>query len=219
MRHFVVALLLFTSILARAGDPSAGKIVHPLAPAPLLALLRSGGNVIYFRHAATLVSAQHHTNHLRFCSTQRNLSEGGRAQARAIGEAFRRLGIGVDKVLASPYCRTMDTGRLAFGRVESSMDLFALGQPDHPEDRSRAEWLRRRLGTPPTAPGKNTVLVGHGSSLDSVTGEFLSEGEAAIARPDGTGSFRLVARVQAEQWVDWSRPAAMTDAPAGASLR
>ena len=82
------------------------------------------------------------------------------------------------------------------------MDLYSLGQPKHPDDKARAERLRERLGSPP-APGKNTVLVSHGSPLDSVAGEFLNEGEAAVARPDGNGRFRLVARVRAEQWAEW----------------
>ena len=202
MRQLIVALLLFTSVFARADDPFASKIVDPLAPAELLELLRGGGNVIYFRHAATTNIADRDASRLDDCSTQRNLNDEGRAQARAIGDAFRRLGIAVDEVLASPYCRTLDTARLAFGRVEASMDLYSLGQPKHPDDKARAERLRARLGSPP-APGKNSVLVSHGSPLDSVAGEFLNEGEAAVARPDGNGRFRLVARVRAEQWAEW----------------
>ena len=202
MRQLIVALLLFGALFARADDPFASKINNPLAPAELLALLRDGGNVIYFRHAATTNITDRDASRLDDCSTQRNLSDEGRAQARAIGDAFRRLGIAVDAVLASPYCRTQDTARLAFGRVEVAIDLFSLGQPKHPDDKARAERLRERLGTPPAA-GKNTVLVSHGSPLDSVAGEFLNEGEAAVARPDGSGRFRLVARVRAEQWADW----------------
>lgn len=184
-----------------AGDPFVSKIQSP-PPAELLELLRGGGNVIYIRHAATPNTADLDKTNLDNCATQRNLSEEGRAQARGIGEAFRRLNIPVGEVLASPYCRTMDTARLAFGRVEKSMDLFSLGQPEHPDDRARAELLRKRLGTPP-ARGVNTILVSHGSPLDSVAREFLREGEAAIARPTGDGAFRIVARVQAEQWGEW----------------
>ena len=204
MRRLILALLLCTSVFAWA-DPFASRLVDPLAPAELVALLRGGGNVIYFRHAATTNIADREASRLGDCATQRNLNDEGRAQARAIGEAFRRLGITVDAVLASPYCRTMDTGRLAFGRVEASMDLFSLGQPTHPDDKARAELLRLRLGTP-AAPGKNTVLVSHGSPLDAVAGEFLNEGEAAVARPDGKGGFRLVARVRAEQWAQMAAP-------------
>ena len=54
------------------------------------------------------------------CATQRNLDELGRAQARAVGEAFRQHGVRVDKILSSPLCRCLETARLmALGPVES----------------------------------------------------------------------------------------------------
>jgi broad specificity phosphatase PhoE len=52
------------------------------------------------------------------CETQRNLDEQSRAEARAIGQAVRALGIPVGAVLSSGYCRTRDTAALAFGRAE-----------------------------------------------------------------------------------------------------
>src|SRR5215472_4319256 len=54
------------------------------------------------------------------CATQRNMDERGRAQARAVGEAFRQHGVRVDKILSSPLCRCLETARLmALGPVES----------------------------------------------------------------------------------------------------
>src|SRR6266545_6979699 len=55
------------------------------------------------------------------CATQRNMDERGRAQARALGEAFRRHGVRVDKVLSSPWCRCLETARLmALGPIENA---------------------------------------------------------------------------------------------------
>ena len=45
------------------------------------------------------------------CKTQRNLDDRGRAQASALGAAFRRHGVRVDKVLSSPWCRSSGDGR------------------------------------------------------------------------------------------------------------
>src|SRR5437016_12535202 len=56
------------------------------------------------------------------CATQRNMDERGRAQARAVGEAFRQHGVAVDKILSSPLCRCLETARLMdLGPVESVM--------------------------------------------------------------------------------------------------
>src|SRR6059058_6420847 len=58
------------------------------------------------------------------CATQRNMDERGRAQARAVGEAFRQHGVIVDRILSSPWCRCLETARLmAVGPVETSWAL------------------------------------------------------------------------------------------------
>ena len=53
------------------------------------------------------------------CASQRNLTDKGRGEARAIGEHVKRLGIPIGTVLASPFCRTMETARLAFGKAQA----------------------------------------------------------------------------------------------------
>ena len=83
------------------------------SPAETLKLLRSGGYTIYFRHAAT----ERNPNETgapanEDCAHQRNLSAGGREQARRIGAAVRALKIPVSRVLAGPLCRTMETAHL-----------------------------------------------------------------------------------------------------------
>ncbi len=205
-RRRVIAALPFLPLLgqglalAQSGGPFASNVVPP-AKAQLLQLLRAGGNTIYFRHAETDNFSDRANLKLGDCSTQRNLNEGGRQQSQAIGEAFRKLAIPVGEVLASPYCRCLDTARLAFGQVASAQFLYSLGQPKHPEDLARAELLRQRMLMP--VAGTNTILVSHGSPLDSVAGEFLREGEAAVVRPAAEGKLVVVARIQAEEWATW----------------
>jgi broad specificity phosphatase PhoE len=60
------------------------------------------------------------------CATQRNLSAEGRAHARRIGEAFRKMQIPVGRVLSSPWCRCVETAKLAFGGAEVSEPLSNL---------------------------------------------------------------------------------------------
>ncbi|HEX2333742.1 MAG TPA: histidine phosphatase family protein, partial [Burkholderiales bacterium] len=80
--------------------------------AEVLSLLREGGYVLYFRHTSTDFS-QNDSRMTSFedCASQRNLTDRGRDEARAIGEHVRRLKIPVGEVLASPFCRTMETAR------------------------------------------------------------------------------------------------------------
>jgi phosphohistidine phosphatase SixA len=131
------------------------------------------------------------------CATQRNLTDAGRADARAIGAQLRRLGIPVGRVLASPYCRTMETGRLIFGQAEVSVAVRG-GPADDSGDRYRE--LRALLATPPP-PGTNLGIASHGNPYRAVVGTaYLQEGEAAVIEPLGNGAFRVVARVTKDDW-------------------
>jgi len=178
----------------------AQKSAHPaLGGADLLAALHAGGLVLYFRHADTDWK-QNDTRGMRLedCAAQRNLSDRGRENARAVGAAIRALAIPIGSVLASPLCRTVETAMLAFGVAEKSMAVRE-GGPLPPGSPGRYEALRALLSTP-VAPGANTVIVGHAYPYYSlVGGQYLEEGEADVARPRGA-DFEVVARVGLKQW-------------------
>lgn len=166
--------------------------------------LRRGGHVVAFRHAAT-DSSMDTTDDLSDCSRQRNLSAAGRRQSRAIGRAFRRLGIPVGRVLASPFCRARDTARLAFGRVRLSRALLSVEFRDDPDRRPPP--LGRLLATEPGL-GTNTVLVSHGSAIDEATGVNPEEGGAVVAAPGaGRRGFEIVATPNAGDWPAVARAA------------
>jgi virginiamycin B lyase len=170
-------------------------------PASLAERLRRGGYVLAFRHAATDFSMTDSTRDLRDCSRQRNLTAEGRRQARSIGREFRRLGVPVGRVLASPFCRTRETASLAFGRAVSSRALLSAEffEGERAAQRQPAR-LRRLLARPPRR-ATNTILVSHNFAIDDATGESLAEGEAVIVAPGrGRRGFEVVARLEAGQW-------------------
>ncbi|MGH7306832.1 MAG: histidine phosphatase family protein [Candidatus Rokuibacteriota bacterium] len=147
--------------------------------------LRLPGSVLVVRHSYAPGAFDPPDAKLEDCSTQRNLDENGRAQARRIGEAFRKNAIEVGKVLSSPRCRCLDTARLAFGRAEPWAVLQgALND---------AELRRRRLAETKKAidahhTGPPLVLVTHGSVVTDLTGLNIRMGEFVVLRraPDGT---------------------------------
>lgn len=189
----VAGLLAAAPLAAQPASPGA------LHGADLLAALRGGRYVIYFRHADT----DHRQLDVRGqppedCSKQRNLTDRGREHARAIGQAIQALAIPIGPVLASPLCRTVETAMLAFGRAERSPGAREPGSAPA-GSRERFTELRRLLSTvPPT--GANTVIVGHAYPYYSlVGGQYLDEGEAAVVRPDRAG-FQEVVRLGLAQW-------------------
>jgi len=87
--------------------------------------VRQGGYVIVFRHGATHQD-QADTDPLnpKNVAQQRQLNEAGRAKAKEIGEAFRKLRIPVGQVQSSVFNRAVETGTLmGLGEVTSSLDL------------------------------------------------------------------------------------------------
>ena len=198
LRRSIAALCAAAAFAALAQErSSAPDPQHALEGAALVAALRSGGYTLYFRHTATDFSQNDRSmGAYEECATQRNLSERGREQARRVGEAIRALGLPVGEVVASPFCRTMETGRLMFGRATPSTDVRGFSGPSGTPDYRN---LERILATPP-APGTLRMITSHGNPFRAIAGPpHLGEGEAAVLK--GLGDrWAVVARIRAEDW-------------------
>jgi phosphohistidine phosphatase SixA len=195
---------VLTSLAAVAGAAaltSGGAGAAPDDDAALVRAMQRGGLVLVLRHAATDFSKPDQDPVvLSDCRTQRNLSAHGRADARTIGRGVRRLRLRIGSVLASPFCRTKETARLAFGRFGISRALLNTVDAEHDASwRRQIQAARRLLGTKP-APGMLTVLVTHGSVVVDTTGQTLEEGETLVFRPLGASGFRLVGRILPRDW-------------------
>jgi phosphohistidine phosphatase SixA len=168
--------------------------------------LQQGGNVVFFRHGTTdmLATDQYPLADMADCSKQRNLSPSGVAASKEMGEAIRQLGIPIGDILASPYCRSMDTARYAFGRATASPDLYVRRTEEGWALDEAGEQLKKLVAMLP-APGTNTVLVGHVFNVQKTFGLSPTEGEAIVFRPDGRGGYRVVGQLTATQWGDLVR--------------
>ena len=177
-----------------------------LGDAELVAALRAGGLNIYFRHAATDWSQHDHVSRYGdwlSCDGNRirQLSNTGRAHAKAIGSAMRRLRVPVARIISSPYCRCLETAKaLGLGPVQSATDVMNLRVAQYFGGRdaivSRAQWL---LSTPP-APATNTVIVAHGNVAREATPVYPGEAEAVVFQPLGNRQFRVLGRIPQQRW-------------------
>jgi hypothetical protein len=157
------------------------------------ALLRQGGVVIAFRHALAPGTFDPPGFQPGVCSTQRNLSEEGRAQARRIGEWFKATGLQPARVRSSPWCRCLDTATLAFGAAEP---WAALGSPHGAAEATNAESLdalRRAVATAPR--GHFEAWVTHQFVLSKLVGGGSSSGEGLVLRADAAGAPQVLARM------------------------
>jgi phosphohistidine phosphatase SixA len=176
-----------------------------LAQAEWIAAVRGGGHVIVFRHGAThRDQADTDPLNLKNVAQQRQLNDQGRELARSIGDAMRKLKVPVGQVHTSMFYRAVETGTLlGFGPVTSSADFTEGGQVVTPiENDRRAAAMRKFASTLPPA-GTNIALVSHKPNIMDAFGKDwfnVREGEASIFKPDGSGAYKLVARVQASEW-------------------
>jgi phosphohistidine phosphatase SixA len=160
-----------------------------LAPSPALAddsavvrAVRSGGVAIFLRHGRTTPGVGDPPGwKMGDCSTQRNLDEEGRAQSKRVGAWFSQKRIVPTVVRNSPWCRTRDTARLAFGRSEDWPALANLFENRAPEKRNIEE-VRRYVAA--LGAGEIAVLVSHGSTISAFVGEYLAQGEAVVVRAE-----------------------------------
>ena len=184
MKPWSWALLLWAGFAVAQPDPS------------IVPKLREGGYVLYFRHASTDFSQNDRSmKSYEDCASQRNLTDKGREEARRIGTHVKRLGIPIGEVYASPFCRTMETARLAFGKATATQAVRG-----GPVDPGRYEPLRKIFSTA-VPKGANTVVSSHGNPFYAVAGPpYLAEGEMAAVLPEGDSRFRVIARVRVEEW-------------------
>ena len=193
--RLLLCLLLLTGCAAVEEPTPEG----PLNGVRLVEALQDGGLVVFLRHTETAPGKDADPIDLDDCSTQRALSEQGRQDARDIGAAFKALDLEVGDVLASPYCRTVETAELAFGDVTKEEELLPFPGPGEPGHEEAVERGKALVATEPDK-GKNTVLVSHSSTIEPITGATPEEGGAALFEPDGDGGFRLVAEVPPGGW-------------------
>jgi broad specificity phosphatase PhoE len=157
--------------------------------------MRAPGSVIVLRHSYAPGSFDPPDAKLEDCSTQRNLDETGRAQAKRLGEAFRAHDIMVGRVLSSPRCRCLETARLVFGQVES-WDVL--------QGSLRDNELRKRLLIPVQKAiaehrdGPPLVLVTHGSVVTDLTGLTIRMGAFVVLRRDADGAHAVAGQLYVE---------------------
>ena len=167
--------------------------------------LRAGGHVIVLRHGATHPDqADTDPLNLSNIAKQRQLNDAGRAKAKEIGEAMRKLKIPVAQVTTSMFNRAIETGKLlGFGEVTSTSDVTEGGLVVTPiENDRRTRALRKLAATMPPA-GSNVVIVSHKPNIMDAFGKDwfdVREGEASIFKPDGNGGSKVLVRVQADEW-------------------
>jgi broad specificity phosphatase PhoE len=160
--------------------------------------LNAGGHILMIRHALAPGNGDPANFQIGHCSTQRNLDETGRAQARGLGDWFRANGIGSARIYSSQWCRCLETaGLLRLGAVKElpALNSFYERIQDR-EPNIRA--LRRFIARQPV-DGELIILVTHFVTIGAMTGESVSSGMGVLLELKEDASYEVVGRLTFER--------------------
>ena len=135
-------------------------------------------NVIFLRHALAPGSGDPSNFAKKDCSTQRNLNNEGRSQARLIGHYFKAKKINFSEILTSEWCRCIDTTKeLNLGKWEIFSGLNSFYEGHEKKDKVMAK-LRKKLNS--LSHSDLVLLVTHQVVILAQTGIAPKSGEMVL---------------------------------------
>jgi phosphohistidine phosphatase SixA len=151
------------------------------------------GAVVLFRHANAPGGGDPPGFKLGDCSTQRNLDEAGRVEARQIGATFRSRGVQVGQVLTSEWCRARETAELAFpGQARAEAVFNSLYERKEREKQQTAG--ARKILDAWNGPGVLVVMT-HQVNITALTGVVPESAEGVVLARQG-GAWKIVGRLR-----------------------
>ena len=187
-----MVLLLWLGSVCHLGSASA----QPVLDSSIVAGLEKGKYFILLRHALAPGTGDPDHFKLTDCTTQRNLSEQGRAQARQIGKLLKASGLEEVSVFSSQWCRCKETAMLLdYGKVTelpAINSFFRDFTNKQPQTLETLQWLRSE---PVSRLQQPIILVSHQVNITALTGVFPQSGELLIVELDGSGKLRVVERI------------------------
>lgn len=140
--------------------------------------LREGRALLMLRHALAPGTGDPSHFVLGDCSSQRNLSAQGRAQARAWQALLASHDITEARVFTSQWCRSRDTATgMAVGEVIEwpALNSFFRNRNAGPGQIRETIRLVNDLG-----PGLSVILVSHQVNITALTGVFPASNEGIV---------------------------------------
>jgi len=170
---------------------SAGLLSAPQTHADdaLWTKLAEGGKVVLMRHGSLKTGRGNGNSLVRdpSCREERNLSDTGRQEARLVGEQFRARNIPIEAVRHSPYCRTAETAKIAFGGGSEVGYLSLLEVLGPEEAAAQTAQLNQIIGS--YSSKGNLVLVTHEPNINAVSFEMMKPADFVVLQPKGGSEF------------------------------
>jgi phosphohistidine phosphatase SixA len=150
------------------------------------------GYVLLLRHTIAPGVGDPENFKLNDCSTQRNLSQVGRDDAKAVGDWLKRRDIKISRVESSRWCRAKETAQLlGIGKVRLNSNLDSLFESQDPAKAIQTVRVKKQIVDWRNKSGL-LVLVGHFVNIGAVTGVGVGSGEGVLVKADSKGKITVV---------------------------
>jgi phosphohistidine phosphatase SixA len=152
--------------------------------------LETGSYVLMMRHADAPGYSDPTGYNLTDCSTQRNLGEAGKTQAKMIGQWLKTQGIDSAQVFSSPWCRCKDTATLLNKGtviVEPSLGSFFENRGNRQEQTRATQIKIAQLLK--SSPRKPVIMVTHQVNIQDFAGQSLSSGSMVLVKVNASGQY------------------------------
>jgi phosphohistidine phosphatase SixA len=150
------------------------------------------GYVLLMRHALAPGIGDPANFKVTDCSTQRNLNQEGRQDAREIGQWLVRREVKIFRVESSRWCRAKETAQLLdIGRVRLNKNLDSLFRDSDPLNDPQTANIKKRILDHRKIKGL-LVMVGHSVNIQALTNVSLESGEGVLIRATSQGKIKVV---------------------------
>ncbi len=171
MRLFYITLIIFFVLTNEIKADTEIQVLKDL---------KNGGNLIFIRHAYAPGGGDPDNFDINECSTQRNLSDEGRKQAKKIGKFFKDNQISIDKVISSEWCRCKETALIAFNKYEAKNFLNSFYSLKFSKNKKN-QMINLKKYIDSWQSDKNLVLVTHFVVISEALNYASSSGEIIIS--------------------------------------
>ena len=164
-------LIIFISLTTGIKADSSAEIINEL---------KKGGHLIFIRHAYAPGTGDPNNFKINDCSTQRNLNDKGRKQAKKISDFFQENQIPIDSVISSEWCRCKETALLSFKSFKTKNFLNSFYSAKFAKNKNKQmsdlkKYVKEWKGS------KNLVLVTHYVVIYETLDYSSSSGEIVIS--------------------------------------
>ncbi|MBM3731748.1 MAG: histidine phosphatase family protein [Actinobacteria bacterium] len=150
------------------------------------------GYVLLLRHTLAPGVGDPENFKLNDCSTQRNLSEVGRQDAKEVGEWLKRREIKIFRVESSRWCRAKETAQLLnLGKVKLNKNLDSLFEESDIANHPATIKVRQQIFGHRNKSGL-LILVGHYVNIGALTGVGVDSGEGVLVKSDSKGALKVL---------------------------